>query len=82
MAYFTYILKCSDETLYTGITTDLERRIKQHNGEINGGAKYTLARKPVELFYFENFENRSDATKRELEIKKMKRKHKLELIKK
>jgi len=80
--YFTYILKCSDNTLYTGITTDLDRRIKEHNGELVWWAKYTLARKPVELLYHETFENRSDATKRELEIKKMKRKYKLELIEK
>ncbi|MDD3793801.1 MAG: GIY-YIG nuclease family protein [Candidatus Gracilibacteria bacterium] len=78
--YFTYILKCSDESLYTGITTDLDRRIKQHNGELIGGAKYTLSRKPVSLYYFEEFENRSQATKRELEIKKMSRIEKLKLI--
>ncbi|NVP17937.1 GIY-YIG nuclease family protein [Candidatus Gracilibacteria bacterium] len=79
--YFTYILRCSDDTLYTGITTDLDRRIKQHNGEIIGGAKYTLSRKPVFLYYFEEFENRSQATKRELEIKKMSRVEKLNLNK-
>jgi len=79
--YYTYILKCSDSSLYTGITTDLEKRIKQHNWEILWWAKYTLARKPSKLVYFEEFENRSLATKRELEIKKYKRTEKLELIK-
>ncbi len=81
MAYFTYILKCKDESLYTWITTDLDRRVRQHNWELIGWAKYTLARKPVEIIYFEEFENRSLATKRELEIKKMSREKKLEFIK-
>ena len=80
--YKVYILKCSDDTLYTWITTDLEKRISQHNWEIFGWAKYTLARKPVELVYFEESENRSTASKREYEIKKSTRKKKLELIKK
>lgn len=79
--YFTYILKCSDDSLYTWITTDLDRRIKQHNWELIGWAKYTLSRKPVFLYYFEEFENRSQATKRELEIKKMSRIEKLNLKK-
>jgi len=78
--YKVYIVKCSDETLYTWITTDLQKRISQHNWEISGWAKYTLARKPVELVYFEEAENRSIATKREYEIKKMSRIKKLELI--
>lgn len=78
--YFTYILKCSDSSLYTWITTDLDRRLKEHNWEILWGAKYTFSRRPVEIVYFENFENRSEATKREMEIKKMKRNNKLKLI--
>lgn len=79
--YFTYIIRCSDNTLYTWITTDLDRRIRQHNWELIGWAKYTLSRNPVEIIYFEEFENRSLATKRELEIKKMSREKKLEFIK-
>ena len=79
--YFTYILKCADSSLYTWITTDLDRRLKEHNWEILWWAKYTLARKPCELLYFEQFQNRSEATKRELEIKKMKRKNKIKFIK-
>ncbi|ATU05667.1 hypothetical protein BKN14_04500 [Candidatus Gracilibacteria bacterium HOT-871] len=78
--YFVYIVKCFDNSLYTGITTDLIRREKQHNGEIPGGAKYTLSRKPVKIIYFEKFENRSLATKREIEIKKLSKKEKLKLI--
>jgi len=80
--YKIYIVKCSDDTLYTWITTDLEKRLKQHNWEILWWAKYTLARKPVELVYSENSENRSTASKREYEIKKMSRNKKLELINK
>lgn len=79
--YKIYILKCSDNTLYTWITTNLKKRLKQHNWEIVGGAKYTLARKPVELVYSENSENRSEASKREYQIKKLTRIKKLELIK-
>ena len=78
--YKIYILKCSDNTLYTWITTDLDKRLRQHNWEILGWAKYTLARKPVELLYSEDAENRSEASKRECAIKKMKRDKKLELI--
>ncbi len=78
--YKVYILKCSDDTLYTWITTDLEKRLKQHNWEILWWAKYTLARKPVKLLYSEDSENRSEASKREYEIKKLKREDKLKLI--
>ncbi len=78
--YFVYVLKCSDNTLYTWITTNLEKRLKQHNGDILGWAKYTKARQPVELIYFEKSENRSKATKREIEIKKLKRQQKLDLV--
>ena len=79
--YKIYILECSDTTLYTWITTDLTKRIKQHNWEISGWAKYTFSRRPVKLVYLEEAENRSIATKREIEIKKMTKKEKLKLIK-
>lgn len=78
--YFAYIAECSDFSLYTGITTDLERREKQHNWEIFWWAKYTLSRKPVKIVYFEKFENRSLATKRELQIKNFTKKQKLKII--
>ncbi len=78
--YYTYILKCSDSTLYTGITTDIERRLKEHNGTMAWGAKYTKIRQPVELLYHEEYSNRSEASKRESEIKKMTREKKLQLI--
>ena len=65
---YVYILRCSDDTLYTGWTNDLEKRIKAHS---NGtGAKYTRGRGPVELVYFEEFDDKKDAMKREYEIKK------------
>ena len=80
--YKVYILKCSDNTLYTWITTDLKKRLKQHNWEILWWAKYTRARQPVELLYSEDSENRSEASKREYQIKKMKREEKMKLIEK
>ena len=79
MSYFIYILKCCDETLYTGITTDLKRRVDEHNNS-DKGAKYTKLRRPVELVYTEESQNRSTASKREYAIKKLTRKEKLELI--
>jgi len=80
--YCLYILKCSDDSLYTGITTDIEKRLKMHNGELPWGAKYTRARSPVELVYSQDVWDRSQATKKELQIKKLSRKEKLELIQK
>lgn len=74
-----YILKCADGTLYTGITNDLERRIKQH--ESGQGAKYTRGRAPFKLLYTKKFKTRSAASKKEVEIKKMSRAEKLEIIK-
>ncbi len=77
---YVYILLCSDNTLYTGWTNNLEKRIKTHNDA--KGAKYTKARLPVKLVYFEEYESKSDALKREASIKKMSRKEKQTLIKK
>jgi putative endonuclease len=77
--YYLYILKCSDNTLYTGITTNLSRRIKEHNS-LKLGAKYTRNRQPVELVYSNKFTNRSQASKEELRIKKISRSKKLDLI--
>jgi len=78
--YTLYIVKCSDNTLYTGITSELGRRINEHNSSVKG-AKYTRIRRPVELVYTEEYGNRSLATKREYEIKKhMSRDEKLQLI--
>ncbi len=79
MNHYTYIVKCSDETLYTGWTTDLDKRIKTHNS--GKGAKYTRSRGPVELVYFETFETKQEAMSREWEIKQYTRKQKEQLIK-
>ena len=77
---YVYILRCNDDSLYTGWTNDLDKRIKEHsNGK---GAKYTKARLPVELVYFEEYENKIEAMRREYAIKQLKRKEKLMLIKK
>ncbi|NOR51836.1 MAG: GIY-YIG nuclease family protein [Gammaproteobacteria bacterium] len=68
--WYLYIVRCADSSLYTGITTDLERRISEHNSS-KLGSKYTRARRPVELVYHELFGNRSTVSAREAEIKKM-----------
>lgn len=68
--WYTYIVRCADNTLYTGITTDLKRRVSEHNSG-NNGARYTRGRRPVELVYNESFFSRSKASKREVAIKKM-----------
>ncbi|GGI04113.1 MULTISPECIES: GIY-YIG nuclease family protein [Mammaliicoccus] len=77
--HYTYILECKDHTLYTGYTTDLERRLKVHND--GKGAKYTKIRRPVKLVYHETFDNKSEALKREYALKQLSRKQKLALIK-
>ena len=78
MGWWVYIVKCSDGTFYTGVSNNLKARIKKHNsGE---GAKYTQSRRPVELVYKEKSLDRSRSLKREIEIKKLKRSEKLELI--
>ena len=78
--YYLYILKCADKTLYTGITTDLKRRVVEHNGS-KLGARYTSSRRPVKMVYSKKFKNRSTASKQEARIKKLKRGDKLSLIK-
>ncbi|MES3518134.1 MAG: GIY-YIG nuclease family protein [Natronomonas sp.] len=76
--HHVYVLRCADGTLYTGYTTDVERRITEHNaGE---GAKYTRGRTPVELVHTEDFDERSAAMSREYEIKQLSRGEKLSLI--
>ena len=75
-----YIVECADGTYYTGITTDTKRRLLEHNYSFKS-AKYTRSRRPVKLVYEEDTQNRSTASKREYEIKKMKRKDKTALIK-
>ena len=77
--HYIYILECRDKTLYTGYTNDLDKRIKTHNEK--KGAKYTRGRTPVILKYYEEFDNKIDAMKRESQIKKLRRVKKLMLFK-
>ncbi|MDD3816565.1 MAG: GIY-YIG nuclease family protein [Thiovulaceae bacterium] len=79
MPYFVYIVECSDATLYTGIAVDVAKRIHEHNTS-DKGAKYTKTRRPVTLVYKEEHPDRSSATKREMEIKRLSRGKKLKLL--
>ena len=78
MPHYVYVLRCSNGSLYTGYTTNLEERVSKHNK--GKGAKYTRSHRPVELAYHETFRKKSLALKREIEIKKLKRGEKLELV--
>lgn len=73
------MLRCNDDTFYTGITTDVERRLREHNSD-RGGAKYTRYRRPVALTYVEHAESRSAASKREHNLRKLNPQQKRELI--
>lgn len=77
---YTYIVKCRDGSLYTGWTNNLEKRIHDHNS--GSGAKYTKSRAPVELLYYEGFRTKSEAMRREYEIKHLSSKEKWNLISK
>ena len=70
--WYVYILRCADDTLYTGISTELDKRLNEHN-HLPQGAKYTRARRPSKLIYSEDYETRSQACKREYAIKRMTR---------
>jgi len=76
--HYAYILRCADGTLYSGYTTDLDRRTAAHNA--GTGAKYTRSRRPVELVYSESFETKGEALSREAAFKRMSRARKLSLI--
>lgn len=75
---YTYIVRCSDDSLYTGWTTDLKKRVAAHNA--GKGAKYTKSRRPVKLVYAESFGTKEEAMKREYAVKHMSRQKKLKLI--
>jgi putative endonuclease len=87
MSHIVYVLRCADKTLYTGYTTDIEKRLKEHNGkgktvtELSAGAKYTRSRRPVTLVYQESLLSRSEAQSREYAIKQLNRTQKLAMIK-
>ena len=76
--YYCYVLRCADDTLYTGVTTDLARRLEEHNG--GKGSRYTASRRPVRLVWTEEHPNRSSAQRREAEIKRWSRRQKETLI--
>lgn len=78
MTHYVYVLECADDSLYTGYTTDVERRLDEHDA--GKGAKYTRGRTPVSLVYSESFETRSDAMSREYAIKQLSRSEKERLI--
>ena len=77
--WYVYILKLKNDTYYTGITNNLERRLKQHNE--GTGSKYVRAHRPFELVHLEKLKDRSKASKREYEVKQLKREQKIKLIK-
>lgn len=79
--WFIYIVECADNSYYTGITTDLERRVKEHNFSDIKGARYTKIRRPVKLVYYEEEKGQGDAARREYQIKKLNRGSKEKLIK-
>lgn len=79
MNWYLYILECSDKSLYTGITTNIDRRIRQHNNK--EGAKSLMGKLPAKLIYYEEYSDNVTAARREREIKSWKREKKLELIK-
>ena len=76
--HFVYVVACRDDSLYTGYTTDVERRVDEHNE--GTGAKYTRGRTPVELVHVERFESRSAAMSREYEVKQLTRRQKERLV--
>ena len=78
--WLIYILECRDGSLYCGITNNIEKRLKQHSGEIKGGAKYTRSHQPCKLVYIEESASRSEALQREVVIKKMSKVEKQTLI--
>lgn len=79
-AWYVYILKCADDSLYAGVARDLQRRLRQHNGELVGGSRYTRGRRPVELLWSATEPDRSSAQRREASIKKLSREEKLRFL--
>jgi len=77
--WFVYMLRCADNSLYTGVTTDVERRVDEHNAD-NSVTKYTRVRQPVSVVYFEGAGSRSEACKRESQLKKLTKKDKEALV--
>lgn len=80
MIWYVYVARCEDDTLYTGITTDIKRREDEHNFDNKQGAKSLRGKRPVKIIYSEEYKSQSEAILREVEIKRWKRKDKLKLI--
>ena len=78
--WWVYLVRCSDQTLYSGVTVNLTRRVRQHNGELVGGARYTRGRRPVELVWQKSVTSRSEAQKLEAPKRNLSRRDKLRLI--
>jgi len=78
--WYVYVLLCADHSLYCGITIDLKKRLRQHNGEIKGGAKYTRGRGPHRIVFIKKAMNRSIASKLEYQFKQLSRKNKIDII--
>ncbi|TGG91322.1 GIY-YIG nuclease family protein [Natronospirillum operosum] len=79
--WWVYLVRCNDGTLYTGITTDLARRLRQHNGELAGGARYTRSRRPVHLAWCCTCNTRSEASREEYRVRRLSPERKLVLLK-
>lgn len=77
--YFVYLLRCNDNSLYCGFTTNVEKRVLEHNNSTKG-AKYTRIKRPVKLVYFETYSDKTKALKREAEIKKLKKIEKEKIV--
>lgn len=80
IVWHVYIIQCADGSLYTGVAVDLGRRLRQHNGELTGGARYTAGRRPVQLLWSEVSPDQGAAQRRESGIKKLTRTAKLDII--
>ena len=78
-SWYVYLVKCADDTLYTGVTNDLARRLRQHNGQLAGGARYTASRRPVVLVWVEETGTRSMAQKRESQVRRLSRGREIKL---
>jgi len=79
--WYVYIVRCADNSLYPGIAKDVDKRLQEHNTDNQKGAKYTRARRPVQLVYQQGFDSRSEACKYEMKLKSMKKSEKEKLIK-
>jgi len=77
--WYVYLLRCADDSLYTGVTTDVQRRLRQHNGELVGGPRYTRGRRPVQLVWSEAAADRGAAQAREAQVRQLGRAGKLRL---